>query len=318
MTPAPLHTLPGDPPLPARAFWTRADDGVRLRLAHWPAQGEAAGTILLFPGRTEYLEKYLPVGHDLASAGYAVLGIDWRGQGMSDRLQTDPRPGHVADFADYQRDVIEMVIAAEQLGLPRPWHLLAHSMGGAIGLAALLNDLPVQGAAFSAPMWGILPRRPARLLAAGLVRAAGWLGRSGLPAFSTGGRGAFVLDCTFNDNLLTGDGQQWGRMVAEAAAWPELTLGGASYGWVGAAMAETERLAAIPASDMPDIPVLVSVGGLEAVVSPAAIIDRANRWPGAKLMQIPGGRHEAMFETESRRTRFMQAAVALFDEAGRR
>ena len=94
------------------------------------------GSVLLFPGRTEYVEKYAPVAHRLMAEGYDVLSIDWRGQGMSDRLQPNPRPGHIRDFADYQHDVVEMIVAAEQLDLPRPWHLLAHPMGGCIGLAA--------------------------------------------------------------------------------------------------------------------------------------------------------------------------------------
>ena len=314
MTPAPFHLLPGDPPAPARAFWAQADDGVKLRLAHWPAAGDrdAAGTILLFPGRTEYLEKYARVGRELAAERFHVIAADWRGQGMSDRLQADPRPGHVADFADFQRDVVEIVIAAQDLDLPQPWHLLAHSMGGAIGLAALINELPVRSAVFSAPMWGIMARPAMRLFGTGLSRVAGRLGRSGLPAIGTGGRGSFVLDGPFRDNLLTEDGLQWGRLVAEAAAWPDLTLGGASYGWVGSAFAEIERLAAVPASGLPDIPVLVALGDREKIVAPDAIRARVDRWPGAKLMRIDGGRHEAMFETPERRTRFMNAALAHF------
>ncbi|WP_299358244.1 alpha/beta hydrolase [uncultured Paracoccus sp.] len=317
MTPASFHRLPGDPPAPARAFWARAEDGVRLRMARWSpdeARPERRGTIFLFPGRTEYLEKYAAIGAAFASHGFAVLGIDWRGQGMSDRLQADPRPGHVVAFSDYQRDVVEMVVAAHEMDLPQPWHLLAHSMGGAIGLAALLNDLPVRSAVFSAPMWGIVPRRLTRTVANGLALAAGRLGRSGMPAPGTGGRGSFVLDCAFNDNLLTGDGQSWGRLVAEAVAWPELTLGGASYGWLGAALAECARLQAVPAADMPtpERGVLVSLGGLERVVSPAAIRTRVAGWPAARLLEVPGARHEVMFETPDRRDRFMQAALDHF------
>ena len=36
----------------------QADDGVTLRLAHWPAASDSRGGVLLFPGRTEYIEKY--------------------------------------------------------------------------------------------------------------------------------------------------------------------------------------------------------------------------------------------------------------------
>ena len=120
LSPAPFHRLPGDPPAAARAFFVNAADGKRLRLALWPASEPARGTLLLFPGRTEYLEKYHEAGADFAAAGWHVLGIDWRGQGLSDRLIADPRPGHVLDFAEYLQDVSALAGAAETLDLPRP------------------------------------------------------------------------------------------------------------------------------------------------------------------------------------------------------
>ncbi|MDN5569042.1 MAG: alpha/beta hydrolase, partial [Paracoccus sp. (in: a-proteobacteria)] len=106
MEQAPFHQLPDDRLAPASAFFVQADDGKRLRLAVWQTDDDAPrGTVLLFPGRTEYVEKYSPIARRLTDQGYHVLSIDWRGQGMSDRLQDDPRPGHIDEFSDYQRDV---------------------------------------------------------------------------------------------------------------------------------------------------------------------------------------------------------------------
>ncbi|WP_134726766.1 alpha/beta fold hydrolase [Paracoccus luteus] len=305
---APFHVLPGDPAPPA-AWWLHADDGVRLRAALWLPEGAARGTVLLFQGRTEYLEKYGTVARRLTGEGLAVIAVDWRGQGLSDRLLPDTRRGHVADFADYQRDVVELVVAAQALDLPRPWHLLAHSMGGCIGLAALMNALPVERAAFSAPMWGLHhPRVPGAVLA-GITRAADRLGRADRCAVGTGGGGAYLLDAPFRCNALTGDARQWARLVAQAGSWPELTLGGATYAWVAAARAEMQRLAALPS---PDLPALIGVGGAERVVSPAAIRHRAGDWPGARLLEFPGARHELMFETADVADAFMAAAMRLF------
>ncbi|WP_415635670.1 alpha/beta hydrolase, partial [Paracoccus aminovorans] len=246
MTPAPFNTLPGDPLPMARAFWLRAEDGVRLRAGHWAAGG-ASGTVLLFPGRTEYLEKYAEVAADLNAAGLDVLALDWRGQGMSDRLQDNVRPGHIGSFLDYQRDVVEMVVAAQDLDLPRPWHLLAHSMGGAIGLAALDGGLPVASAVFSSPMWGIDLHGIPEALALALATAMARLGRGGHPAPRSGGEESFVLLDPFRDNLLTHDGRRWGRLVAEAAAWRDISIGGASNDWLREAILECRRLATLPA-----------------------------------------------------------------------
>lgn len=309
---ASLHRLPGNCATPGRAFFTAAADGTRLRLALWQ-DAAAASTVLLFPGRTEYVEKYAPVAARLMAAGHAVLAIDWRGQGMSDRLLPDPRPGHIITFADYQADVAAVTAAAQALDLPRPWHLLAHSMGGCIGLAALMGGLPVCSAVLSAPMWGIAHAPwPAGVLS-GLARAACRVGRGARPAMGTGGGGTFVLDAPFSGNALTGDAGQWARFVTEAASWPHLTLGGASYRWLGAALAECRRLAALPS---PDVPALIGLGGMERVVSPAAIRARAARWPEGRLMEIAGARHELMFESAPVADRFLEAGLAWMRQAG--
>lgn len=119
------------------AFWLRTSDGVRLRIAHAP-DNQRKGTVFLLPGRTEYIEKYGHTAHDFVGAGFDVLSIDWRNQGLSDRLAPDAMVGHVDRFADFQKDWAAMRSFAAQNDLPKPWYMLAHSMGGCIGLRALI------------------------------------------------------------------------------------------------------------------------------------------------------------------------------------
>ena len=305
LSPAPFHQLPDSSEVPAEAYWLRSDDDIRLRVALWRADTPTE-TVLLFPGRTEYVEKYAPVAGVLTQLGINVLAIDWRGQGMSDRLQDNPRPGHIGEFAHYQLDVVAMVEAAAALNLPEPWHLLAHSMGGAIGLAALMNGLPVQTATFSAPMWGINHAPMPRRVAIGLSHLAARLGRSGVSAFGTGGNGTYLLDEPFQNNLLTGNADAWARQVREAAAWPDLTLGGASYQWVRQALDECRRMAAEPA---PDVPMLVTLGSRELVVSGPAIREYAAGWPSGRLLELDNCHHEVMFETPDLQQEFLTAFV---------
>lgn len=314
MQSAPFHQLPDDLLAPAQAFWARADDGVRLRLALWRGEEDGPrGSVLLFPGRTEYVEKYAPFARRLTGAGYNVLAIDWRGQGLSDRLQPDPRPGHVGEFSDYQRDVVEMMVAADEIDLPRPWHLLGHSMGGCIGLAALMDGLPVASVAFSAPMWGINLRQMPRRLAMAITAIAARSGFGGRPTPGKGANGTYFVDEAFSTNLLTGNVDEWARLLREAVHWPKLTIGGASYDWLRKALAECTRLAALPS---PRQPMLVSLGSDEKVVSAAAIHDRVDRWPGARLITIEGGRHEVMVETPPRQQLFFDALMHHYDQAG--
>ena len=178
MESAPFFDDIADAPPGASAWWATAPDGVRLRLALLaPPPPEARGTVLLFPGRTEYVEKYGPAAAELQARGFACLSIDWRGQGLADRPLDDPATGHVRRFSDYQTDVAEMLRLAGAQELPRPWYLLAHSMGGGIGLRALHAGLPVAAAAFTGPMWGIaLPPafRPIAQLLAALSHSTGF------------------------------------------------------------------------------------------------------------------------------------------------
>lgn len=314
MTPAPFLQLPGDDLPPGDAFWVRAEDGVRLRLVHWPAEDARRGTVLLFPGRTEYCEKYARCAARLNAEGLSVLAIDWRGQGMADRLQDDPRPGHIGEFSDYQNDVVEMLVAAEKLDLPRPWHLLGHSMGGCIGLAAVMTGLPVISATFSAPMWGINHAPMPRFVALGLADAAGALGRGGRAAVGTGGGVNYMLNQPYDDNLLTTDAEEWARLLREAVAWHDLTIGGPSYDWVGKALRECARLAELPAPE-PALPMMVSLGTRERIVSGPAIRARAASWPGAKLVEIEGAEHEAMMDSPDRKDQFFAEMLAVIDAA---
>ncbi|MEL6587669.1 MAG: alpha/beta fold hydrolase, partial [Pseudomonadota bacterium] len=93
----------------------------------------------MFPGRTEYVEKYSDAAAHLAAAGYASAAIDWRGQGLTTRPRHNKRIGHVEDFHDYQKDVQAMLAVCEAEELPRPYMLLGHSMGGLIGLRAVMD-----------------------------------------------------------------------------------------------------------------------------------------------------------------------------------
>ena len=82
-----------------------APGGLRLRFASWqPVLRERRGTVCVFPGRAEYIEKYFEVVGELRRRGFAVAVLDWRGQGGSSRLTRNPLKGHVNDFAEYEED----------------------------------------------------------------------------------------------------------------------------------------------------------------------------------------------------------------------
>ncbi len=304
---APLDNTVAEGPEDAQGFWLHADDDTRLRAGLWNQSGPR-GTVFLFPGRTEYVEKYGRTATDLARAGFATLTIDWRGQGMSDRALTDPMVGHVTDFAEYQKDLNALLTFARAQSLPEPYHVLAHSMGGTIALRALIRGLPFQTAVFSAPMWGILIPAWQRPVAPALAAAACTVGLGSRYAPGTGPQ-TYVVQTPFAGNTLTTDPDMWAYMTAQAKALPRLSLGGPSFQWLHAALKECSALYQLAS---PETPSLCGLGSLERIVDPIPIRNRMARWPNSRLSHVEGAEHELLMERPILRDRFLAEAVAQF------
>ncbi|MEQ6248470.1 alpha/beta hydrolase [Sulfitobacter sp. HNIBRBA3233] len=307
LTDAPLFTDVDPGPDGGRAVWADTSDGKRIRLGIW-TKGTDRGTVLLFPGRTEYIEKYGPAAADFAARGLSTIAIDWRGQGLADRLLDDPLTGHVDLFSDYQKDVAALMRAVRELNLPRPYFLVAHSMGGCIGLRAVIEGIGVQAAAFTGPMWGIhiAPhmRLPAKIITNLLPRI-----HQGhrLPPGTK--RDPYVLTDPFEDNVLTTDAEMFEMMQLQVQAHPDLQLGGPSVIWLREALAETRHLAGRAA---PNMPCLTFVGTNERIVDVPRIRARMEHWKGGALRMIEGAEHEVLMELPSIRTPIFDEISALF------
>ncbi|MDX5403774.1 MAG: alpha/beta hydrolase [Rhodobacterales bacterium] len=312
MEDAPLFHDVADGPAGGQAFWLRTSDGLRIRVGHWPcAEGEAVrGTVLLFPGRTEYIEKYGRAAADLAARGYDTLTIDWRGQGLADRLLTDRRVGHVGRFTDYQKDVAAMVAAADALDVPRPLFLLAHSMGGCIGLRALMEGVPVAACAFTGPMWGIQMASATRPAAWALSWSAPRLGFGHHLAPGTKPE-TYVLAEPFDDNTLTRDRDMYLYMQRQLTTHPDLSLGGPSLRWLNEALVEMAHLSRRPP---PSQPCLTFLGTQERIVCPERIEARMAGWHGGQLREVQGGEHEVMMDTPATRAMVFNGVAAHFAE----
>ena len=306
LDPAPYHGDIAEGPDGGQAYWLTASDGVRIRMGIWP--GGEKGTILLFPGRTEMVEKYGRIAAEFAARGYGTIAVDWRGQGLADRLADDPKVGHVGRFSDYQLDVVAVLQALATHDLPKPWYLMAHSMGGAIGLRALSLGLPVSAACFSAPMWDILMpenTRPQARFVSWLSKKMGFAHR-----YIPGKDGnSYVATATFDDNELTTDPDMFAYMQDQLRAHPEFALGGASLGWLYEALAECRQFRTLP---LPNIPTLTWLGTNERIVDPSAIHRVMDRWPSGRLEMLDRAEHEVFFERPATRNHIYSETCAFF------
>ncbi len=291
-SPAPLFEDVAGGPAGGVAHWLTTEDGKRIRVAHWLPEGDARGTVMLFPGRTEYIEKYGDTAKEFVSRGFACLSVDWRGQGLADRLLDDPRIGHVEQFTDYQHDVRSTLALATQLELPKPWFVIGHSMGGAIGLRAVLEGDDFAACAFTGPMWGIFftpIMKPLSQLTAYWGPRLG-LGEKKPPTTSLE---SYVVSQPFEGNVLTRDPAMYRMMQDQLAAHPELALGAPSTIWLREALDECTWLMEQTA---PDIPALTFLGSHEQIVDRKAIRTRMADWPSGTLVEIPDGEHEVLME----------------------
>lgn len=311
---APLYEEIARGPEGGRAYWLTTRDGVRLRAGHWPARKSndradddaLSGTILLFPGRTEYIEKYGLIAKELADLGLHTLTIDWRGQGLADRPDQERAVGHVGDFAEYQLDVAALTELAVNLNLPKPWYLIGHSMGGCIGLRALHQGIAVEGAVFSAPMWGIAMAPALRPVAWSLSWA---LHMSPLRQMLAPGtkRETYLSLAPFEDNLLTTDPEMYDYMRTQALAHPELTLGGPTTGWLYAALREIRTLMMPP----PPVNSITFLGTGERIVMATPIIRYVENWTNGQLVTVDGAEHEVLMESATTRQQVYDALKQL-------
>lgn len=316
---APFDSEISEGPAGAEAYWLWAEDGVKLRVALWRPEQTAPphqGTIFFFPGRGECLEKYGRTAKNFADLGYTTLAIDWRGQGGSDRLTSDPMVGYVRRFSDYQRDVAALVTAAQALDLPKPWFLIGHSMGAGIGLRALIEGLPVAACAFTAPMWGIRLKPLERIAAWPLSAMAQSLGRGDayVPGDKHELRTSYVLRVPFEENRLTGDADMFGYMVRIAETLPHLQTAAPSLGWLFQALKECRALAKRPS---PDLPCLTFSTAEDELVDHAPIEARMAHWPGGRHERFATARHDLLSEQPQIRAAVIAQIHALFAAAGK-
>ncbi len=308
MQTAPLYDDIACAPAGGAAHWLKTSDGLRIRVAHWnPAN--AKGTVLIFPGRTEFIEKYGRTVQAFDDRGYASLVVDWRGQGIADRMTPNRAVGHVSHFTDFQKDVAAVMDHAKALKLPRPYFLIGHSMGGCIGLRAIIEGLDVNAAMFSAPMWGIQMSTAMRPVAWGLSAVSTPLGLDQNLAPGQFEQ-SYVLRADFEGNTLTTDPAMFETLREQLKAHPDLALGGPSLRWLNTSLREMHNLSTQPA---PPVPCTTFLGSNEAIVDPIRIRERMGAWPDGTLRVIAGGQHEMMMDSPAMRNSIFDETAALFD-----
>jgi len=284
-------------------------DGNPMRFARWePTRGPQRGTVCVFTGRSEFIEKYFEVAADLRRRGFAVAIMDWRGQGASYRPLSNPRKGWVRSFSEYDRDLACFMEQVVVPNCPRPHYALAHSMGGHILLRiASQQACPFERITVVAPMLRFhdskvgASQRLARCYAA-LGTTLGF-GR----AYVRGGSDDSADPVVFEGNPLTSDPNRFARNRALIEAAPHLLLGAPTIAWLNAAYRSMAMLNEPSYSDRIRVPLMVSIAGRDRVVDARATEAFAARVKLCTTIMLPLARHEILQECDDIRSRFWAA-----------
>ena len=304
-------------PIPSGAVVGKLDgyDGSPLRYARFEAtRGPRRGTVCVFPGRSEFIEKYFEVIADLRRRGFSAAIMDWRGQGGSYRPHGDHSRGHIRDFSEYDRDLACFMREVVLPDCPPPYIALAHSMGGNI----LLRNAGQPGSWFermilSSPMIELHPSQlggPAWAVKA-YAEIGCLLGFS--RRFVPGGADWRESKISFDDNVLTSDRERYTRNRALAEAARDLTVGGPTLGWLRAAMRSMARISDPAYARRVTMPILFFIAGKDTIVKQAATEDFSARIKSGTHVILSNAKHEILQETDEIRGRFWAAFDAYMD-----
>ena len=302
-----LVSIPANPvPDDVVTGMLKTPDGRSLRFARFAPPRGRRGTVCVFPGRTEFIEKYFETVRDLRSRGFAVAILDWRGQGLSERTLPDPLKAHVSDFAEYDTDLATFMHEVVLPDCPPPLFALAHSMGGAVLIrAASQGHRWFDRMVLSAPMIAITGYRLLGVAKASIALLSAFgFSRSYIPG---GGDGTVNQTTPFLGNRLTSDPVRYARNAAVIEEEPALGVGAPTVGWSHAAFKAMDAFSEVGYAGRIRQPIMIIAAGSDTVVSTGATEEFAVRLRAGSHLVLAGAKHELLMEQDRLRAQFWAA-----------
>lgn len=295
-----------------------ASDGLSIRYARWDTTAERRlGTVCLFHGRTEYIEKYFETITDLRRRGFAVATMDWRGQGGSSRLLKNPAKGHAESFAQHDADAVTFMSQIVLPDCPPPYYCLAHSMGGHLVLRLAQTRMCWwDRIVLSAPMIAFAGSDAKNSAICAFAETATFLGAgdSYIPWWKNHAPEAQ----RFEGNLLTSDRLRYERARDAVQAAPHLGIGAPTIGWVAAAGSSISMISSPAFMERIRVPILIVAAGNDKIVSTLAAERFASHIKNCTLLVLAGSKHEILQERDQLREQFWAAFDAYIPGSAKR
>jgi pimeloyl-ACP methyl ester carboxylesterase len=268
-----------------RDVWTRSPDGLRLHARLYGELGSGRLPVLCLPGLARSAVDFHILAGSLASAGRAVVSVDYRGRGLSDR---DPDPANYTvpvETADLLALVSELAITeAVVIGTSRggliAMALAAQQPGLIAGL--VLNDIgPV-------------------IELSGLMRIKSYVGKLAAPRDMR--EGAAILRSVFEAQFPDLGEEAW--LAWANATWEE--RGGSLILGYDPALARTldalDAETALPDlwslfDTLAEIPLLAIRGAHSDLLSAETLAAMADRHPNLQSITVTGQGHAPLLQS---------------------
>jgi alpha-beta hydrolase superfamily lysophospholipase len=236
---------------------------------------QPVATLFLMHGFYDHMGLYRHALQWALSQGFAVISCDLPGHGLSSGERAS-----IADFCDYQTVLDALFAEAAGLQLPKPWHLLGQSTGGAIIVDHLLHrgaQSPAQGQV---------------MLMAPLVRPWAW----GWSKLSYRLLNPFVNGIARRFSENTNDPAFMPFLVADPLQPRRLPTA-----WVGALVQWVRRIERAPGSMRE---VLIVQGENDTTVDWRYNLSvLRTKFASVQVLQVPGARHHLVNELPEIRAR---------------
>ena len=270
--------------------------------------------LVISPGRGESSLKYAELVQELSWEGLDIIVIDHRGQGFSSRIIDDPLIGHINKFENYTDDLTYVVENYKKAKNYSACILLGHSMGGLIGLRAILgNPRLFDGVILSGPMLKLKIKRIPDFISLIFLKMAILLGFGRWPLHH------YFADRedSFEDNLLTNCQQRFDAHRYCEAIFPQTRLGIPSIKWLYE-IVNNGRKVMRRAKEL-DVPILLMQAGKDQIVCPQHQDHFARKLPNGRVVRLKESRHEIFQEVDFIRSRaMMQVRKFLTEIQGKR
>lgn len=266
--------MPHRPDVQRRLGRFRVGEYEIVAQAWWPEQPHA--TLLILHGYYDHMGLYRHVVDWGLGMGFAVLGCDLPGHGLS----SGPRAS-INEFDEYQAVLSGLFEQARQLDLPQPWHLLGQSTGGAIAIDYLLHQ----------PDNSQLGRT---ILLAPLVRPRAWL-RSRI-SYELVRRFVQQIPRTFSDN--SGDPAFLDFVQRSDPLQPDIL----PTAWVGALSRWIPRIEGAAANGQS--PIIIQGEADMTVDWRYNLPVLEQKFAAPEILRLPGARHHLVNEREALRREY--------------